>query len=193
MFAPRPDYPYEARRAHITGHGIVVLEIDTASGKVRSAYMAISTGSGILDRAAVDAFRHWKFRPGTVSLVKTPINFTMGGDVVTEYSVKQKPMDEALAHFLGKGTIAKGPIPEYPRSSPWTSKEGTGVYELHVQKDGRVSEVKIVKGSSDAIFDQVTITTLRTWRLRRGPLIVELPLHFRLTPTKYSVEIPKDR
>jgi TonB family protein len=191
--APRPEYPYEARRAQITGRGIVVLEVDSTTGKVTSARMELSTGSTILDYAALSAFRRWQFKPGTISRVKTPIRFTMGGDVVTEYHVKQKPMDEALERFLGKGTVAKGPIPEYPRSTPWTNKQGKGVYELHVQKDGRVSDVRIIKRSGDDTFDQVAVTTLRNWRLRRGPLILELPLSFKLTPTKYSVEIPKDR
>ena len=117
----------------------------------------------------------------------------MGGNIVTEYAVKRKPMDEALARFLGKGTVIKGPIPEYPRSLPWIDKAGKGVYELHVQKDGRVSLVKVLKPSGDETFDRVTVDTLRKWRLRRGPLILELPLSFKLTPTKYSVDIPKNR
>lgn len=191
--ATRPYYPYEARLNRITGSGIVVMEIDPSTGEVKKAVMAQSTGSAILDRAALDAFRRWRFKPGTPSPVKTPITFTMGGNVVTEYSVKRKPMDEALARFLGKGTIIKGPIPEYPRSLPWADKAGKGVYELHVQNDGRVSNVRIIKRSGDDTFDRVTVNTLRKWRLRRGPLILELPLGFKLTPTKYSVEIPKDR
>jgi hypothetical protein len=40
---------------------------------------------------------------------------------------------------------------------------------------------------------RVAAKTLRKWRLRRGPLILELPLSFKLTPTKYTVDIPKDR
>ena len=117
----------------------------------------------------------------------------MGGNVVTEFVVKKKPMDEALERFLGKGTVLKGPIPEYPRFPQWIHKAGKGVYELHVQKDGRVSQVKILKPSGDDIFDRVAANTLRKWRLRRGPLILELPLSFNLTPTKYSVDIPKER
>jgi TonB family protein len=102
---PRPDYPYEARRNRITGSGIIVLEINHSTGNVRAAYMAPSTGSAILDQAALGAFRQWRFKPGTRSPIKIPITFSVGGRVMTEYRVKQKPMDEALAHFLGKGTV----------------------------------------------------------------------------------------
>jgi TonB family protein len=188
---PRPDYPYEARRGRITGSGIGIIEVDPSTGKVTRTYMAISTGSPILDNATLYAFRRWRFKPGTVSKVKIPINFTLGGPPVFEYRVKQKPMDEVLAHFLGKGVVLKGPIPAYPRNPPWTEKHGQGVYELHVQKDGSVADVRILKASGDDKFDRIAVDTLRKWRLRRGPLILELPLSFTLTPTSYSVDIPK--
>jgi TonB family protein len=77
--APRPEYPYEARRSKITGSGVCVMSVDPSSGSVTSADMAQSTGSPILDNAATSAFRRWRFKPGTVSKVRTPITFTMSG------------------------------------------------------------------------------------------------------------------
>jgi len=77
--APRPEYPYEARRSKITGSGVCVMTVDPGSGAVTSADMAQSTGSPILDNAATSAFRRWRFKPGTVSRVRTPITFTMSG------------------------------------------------------------------------------------------------------------------
>ena len=77
--APRPEYPYEARRSKITGSGVCVMTVDTGSGSVTSADMAQSTGNAILDNAATSAFRRWRFKPGTVSKVRTPITFTMNG------------------------------------------------------------------------------------------------------------------
>ncbi|MGI9089013.1 MAG: energy transducer TonB [Chthoniobacterales bacterium] len=77
--APRPEYPYEARRTHATGSGVCVMTVDTSSGAVTSAEMATSTGNSALDNAAVSAFRRWRFKPGTVSKVRTPITFTMTG------------------------------------------------------------------------------------------------------------------
>jgi len=77
--APRPEYPYEARRSKITGSGVCVMTVDTGSGAVTDASMAQSTGSPILDNAATSAFRRWRFKPGTVSKVRTPITFTMSG------------------------------------------------------------------------------------------------------------------
>lgn len=77
--APRPEYPYEARRQRATGSGVCVMTVDISSGSVTSATMAVSTGNSVLDNAATSAFRRWRFKPGTVSKVRTPITFTMTG------------------------------------------------------------------------------------------------------------------
>lgn len=77
--APRPAYPYEARRSRITGSGVALMTVDPSTGAVTSAVMAQSTGSAILDNAATSAFRSWRFKPGTVSKVRVPITFTLTG------------------------------------------------------------------------------------------------------------------
>jgi protein TonB len=80
VYAPRPQYPYEARSRRITGSGVCVLDIDVASGSVSSANMAQSIGNPILDNAAVSAFRQWRFKPGAAApKVKVPITFTLTG------------------------------------------------------------------------------------------------------------------
>lgn len=79
LYAPRPQYPYEARSRHVTGSGVIVCQVDAGSGNVGSCSVSSSTGSPILDGAATSAFRQWRFRPGTVSKVNIPITFTMTG------------------------------------------------------------------------------------------------------------------
>ena len=78
-YAPRPQYPYEARSRRITGSGVCVVTVDPGSGSVTGASMAQSIGNPILDNAATSAFRQWRFKPGTVSKVRIPITFTMTG------------------------------------------------------------------------------------------------------------------
>ena len=80
IFAPKPDYPYEARSRHQTGSGVALLSVDTASGNVTDASMAQSIGSPILDNATVSTFRRWRFQPGKCApKVKVPITYTMTG------------------------------------------------------------------------------------------------------------------
>ena len=78
-YAPRPEYPYEARSRRITGTGVCVVDINARSGSVTSASMASSIGNPVLDNAALSAFRRWRFKPGSVSKVSIPITFTTTG------------------------------------------------------------------------------------------------------------------
>jgi TonB family protein len=77
--APRPEYPYEARRQKITGDGVVAMTVDPASGQVTEVFVVKSTGSPFLDNAALAGFRRWRFKPGTASSIRCPITFTLTG------------------------------------------------------------------------------------------------------------------
>jgi protein TonB len=77
--APRPEYPYEARRQKITGSGRAVMSVDPGSGSVTDVRMSTSTGSPFLDNAAIAGFRRWRFKPGSVSTVTCPVTFTLSG------------------------------------------------------------------------------------------------------------------
>ncbi|PYJ55595.1 MAG: hypothetical protein DME82_06720 [Verrucomicrobia bacterium] len=73
-----PDYPYAARDQHLEGIGSYRLNIKP-DGTVSSVTVLKSTGHMVLDQAAIHAFRQWRFRPGTLHVLKIPINFTMKG------------------------------------------------------------------------------------------------------------------
>jgi TonB family protein len=73
--APLPDYPYLAKRAHITGSGVCVMLVDRRSGRVTRAMMEQSTGNAILDKITTDTFAEWRFKPRTVSQVQVPITY----------------------------------------------------------------------------------------------------------------------
>jgi TonB family protein len=77
--APRPEYPYEARRQKITGSGVAVMNVDPGSGNVTDVIMSTSTGSAFLDNAAIAGLRRWRFKPGSVSTVTCPVTFTLSG------------------------------------------------------------------------------------------------------------------
>ncbi len=79
LSGPRPAYPYEARRQKITGSGVAMMTVNPATGNVIDAVMQQSTGSLVLDNAAVAAFRKWRFKAGIGPVVKSPITFTLTG------------------------------------------------------------------------------------------------------------------
>lgn len=81
----RPVYPPLAR---LRGYeGVVLLVVDVlADGRVGQVEIKRSAGHGILDRAALEAVRTWRFEPGrregravTMS-VEVPVRFVLNGD-----------------------------------------------------------------------------------------------------------------
>lgn len=78
-YAPRPVYPYEARRQRVTGSGVALLNVDQISGTVTDVLMTQSCGNTVLDNSTIGALRRWRFRPGSVTKVQVPITYTLMG------------------------------------------------------------------------------------------------------------------
>jgi len=168
----------------------LIMVVDPVTGNVTNVYLEESSGDSTLNGIAANMLRKWKFRPGSPRLIRA----SFGTQRIwrdTQPDRKAQSLDDALTPFLGKGTLVYGFLPDYPSKPAWTTRHGTGVFELHVDRTGQVAKVGIKKSSGDAPFDQVALIGLRQWRFRRGPLIIELPLYFNLTPAKFSVRIPK--
>ena len=70
-----PVYRPEWAKQGLTGKGVVLVTIDKGTGKVTGARMLESTGSQLLDGAALQAYSQWRFKPGSVTQLKMPIEF----------------------------------------------------------------------------------------------------------------------
>lgn len=79
LYAPRPEYPYEARSRRITGNGSAVMSVNPVTGLVEDVAMEQSVGSSILDNSTISAFKRWRFKPGTARKIRIPIRFLITG------------------------------------------------------------------------------------------------------------------
>jgi protein TonB len=83
-FQARPQYPFEMRRAGISGEVLVDFIVDT-SGDVRNAFSAKSSQREF-EAAAIQAVSKWKFKPGrknghaVFTHMQVPIVFTLNED-----------------------------------------------------------------------------------------------------------------
>ncbi len=83
-FQARPQYPFEMRRAGISGEVLVDFIVDT-NGDVRNAFSAHSSQREF-ENAAVQAVSKWKFKPGrknghaVYTHMQVPIVFTLNED-----------------------------------------------------------------------------------------------------------------
>ena len=67
MHTPKPQYPAEAVAHYISASGIFVIRVHVKTGLVVSAWASQSTGSPLLDSAAIRAFSQWRFKPGALT------------------------------------------------------------------------------------------------------------------------------
>jgi TonB family protein len=75
VFTPAPRYPLEARfHDSFARSGRYRLNFD-ANGTVKSIQVLRSTGSEILDRAAVNGLQQWRAEPGREGFVIVPLTF----------------------------------------------------------------------------------------------------------------------
>src|SRR5260370_32590064 len=66
IYAPRPKYPVEALGRRIAGSGIFLLRVHIPTGRVKQVIVRYTTGSQMLDTAAVQTLLQWRFKPGAV-------------------------------------------------------------------------------------------------------------------------------
>jgi TonB family protein len=89
---PKPEYPLAARARHITGSGSFILHIQVRTGLVRYVDVEHSTGSALLDSAAIAAFKKWRFKPGTLPII-AKMRLHGSYPYPTEDSLARVPMD----------------------------------------------------------------------------------------------------
>jgi TonB family protein len=95
IYTVQPEYPALARASHIKGDGVFIMRVKVRTGLVKDVQIAHSTGSSILDAAAIRALKQWRFKPGSCppikveqpkrkdpfaaedSFVKLPVHFVM--------------------------------------------------------------------------------------------------------------------
>ena len=75
IYTPMPVYRPEWAKQGLSGKGVVLVTIDKETGRVTGARMLESTGNQLLDGAALQAYSQWRFKPGTVTQLRMPIEF----------------------------------------------------------------------------------------------------------------------
>jgi TonB family protein len=171
VYAPQPAYPYDARSKHLTGSGMVLLNVDPSSGNVTSAQLLKSTGHKILDDSALEAFRQWRFKPGGVDKVKIPINFTMQG--FREF-VRTK------GHSVWLQNATYWFLPEYPREARDKGVTGKGVAVVKIDpQTGYVTSASMEKSTGQEILDNAALRAFQLWRFKpRSITTLEIPIQF---------------
>ena len=80
----QPEYPVQARLSALQGAGLFALHI-RPDGTVESVEIIKSIGNTMLNQAAINALRQWRFRPNTIKVARIPIIFTINAPGVVPF------------------------------------------------------------------------------------------------------------
>jgi TonB family protein len=75
--APHIHYPRLSRAVRSHGRGLYEMRIDVGTGKVNEVVILKSTGARLLDIECMRALGHWRFKPGTIRIVRQAVLFDL--------------------------------------------------------------------------------------------------------------------
>ena len=74
--SPGAAYPEEAQKAKTSGSGLYELRVNKA-GATTEVVIVKSSGSAVLDNAAKNAFKKWRFKPAIFTRVRIPVSWSV--------------------------------------------------------------------------------------------------------------------
>ena len=165
-----PVYPESARKAEVGG--IVILEAKTdEKGNVLGTRILRSIP--LLDQAAVDAVKQWKYEPMVIDGKPFPVIFT----VTVRFTLKESRSDKALDKFAAGAVRAEKNIPKlirevrpvYPEIARVAVVQGVVILGIRIDEAGKVVDVIVLR--SIPLLDQAAIDSVRQWVYE--PVVVE--------------------
>jgi TonB family protein len=180
-----PVYPAVAQAARVSG--IVILEavvgVDGAPTDVR-----VLKSIDLLDEAAIEAVRQWRYTPTTLNGVPVPVimtvtvNFALSANGIpgapqnsgiSAMSTGGMTQSEMPTEWNGKpivriGGVIKAPertkyvAPGYPEIAQAANVTGIVIIEALVDEEGNVGTAKVVK--SIPLLDQAALDAVMQWK-----------------------------
>lgn len=161
-------YPPEALKAGVSGK--VVLEATTnKEGDVSDA--VVIDGHPLLNPAALDALRQWKYEPYLIKGVKKPVKFTVVMNFKLHKDEKTGSNEEKplVVSSDQKPKLIKKVNPEYPEDALKAGIQGKVVIEATTDKQGIVVEAKVIDGHP--LLNKAALKALKQWKYE--PYIID--------------------
>jgi TonB family protein len=179
-----PRYPEVARQARV--EGMVILEAKTdEQGNVIGARVLKSIP--LLDQAAIDAVKQWKYEPIRINGKPRKILFTVTVRFALHEGTKEDAMDKFAAGAVRAIKDIKPPktIKEveaiYPEIARQSRVEGTVILGIKTDVTGKVVDFIILR--SIPLLDQAAIDAVRQWVYE--PLVID----GKATPVVFTVTV----
>jgi TonB family protein len=167
-----PVYPEVARQARV--EGTVILEVGTnETGEVEVAKLLRSIP--LLDQAAVDAVKQWKYEPFLLEGKPRKALFT----VTVRFQLQGGTETTAQEEFAGDAVKATGTVkppklvtyvaPLYPEAARQAGVSGVVILSVKTDTTGKVVDAMVLR--SVPLLDQAAIDAVKQWAY--DPLVIE--------------------
>jgi TonB family protein len=159
-----PVYPAEARKAGI--EGLVILEAK-ADERGNVTDIRVLRSRPLLDQAAIDAVKQWKYEPMVIDGKPHKVVFT----VSVNFRLKDKQTSTAMEEFAKGAVRAEGEIkppklvkevqPVYPEVARQAGVAGVVILGVKTDERGEVGDLIVLR--SIPLLDQAAIDAVRQW------------------------------
>lgn len=154
----RPEYPEEARKAGI--EGVVILDAKTDEEGNVEQVMIKRSQDPLLNKAAEDAVKQWKYEPFILDGKPKKIIFT----VTVRFKLAEKDIAEGALEAGGDVAppkLIKRVNPVYPEDAREEGVEGVVILRIRTDEYGVVKQVKVLKSVPQ--LDDAAIDAVRQW------------------------------
>lgn len=159
-----PVYPEIARQGRV--EGVVILELKTdEEGNVVDARVLRSIP--VLDQAAIDAVKQWKYEPLVIDGKARKVVFTVTVRFVLDEGIKKDVMKKFAAGAVrAEGEIqppkiVKETAPVYPEAARVAGVQGVVILSVKTDETGKVADTMVLR--SIPLLDQAAIDAVRQW------------------------------
>lgn len=178
-----PIYPEAARKARVEGTVIVEAKTDE-QGNVVDARILRSIP--VLDQAAIDAVKRWKYEPLIIDGKPRKVIFT----VTVRFTLKEGDKAKTLDKFAQGAVKVEGDMkppklikevqPVYPEVARLAEVQGVVILSVKADEKGQVVDVMVLR--SIPLLDQAAIDAVKQWVYE--PTVIDgkaVPIVFTVT------------
>ena len=159
-----PVYPEIARQGRV--EGVVILEAKTdEAGNVVDTRILRSIR--VLDQAAIDAVKQWKYEPLVIDGKAHKVIFTVTVRFVLDEGIKKDVINKFAAGAVrAEGEIqppklVKEVAPVYPEVARLAEVQGVVILSVKTDETGKVADTMVLR--SIPLLDQAAIDAVRQW------------------------------
>jgi len=176
----KPIYPKVARQARVEGTVIVEAKTDEQGNVVDTRVLR---SIPILDQAAIDCVKQWKYEPMVVDGKPRQVLFTVTVRFILDEAGAINKFSQGAIRAEGEikpPKLVKEVQPIYPEIARVAEVQGVVILGVKTDEEGKVKDVMVLR--SIPLLDQAAIDAVRQWVYE--PMIIDgkaVPVVFTVT------------